>query len=237
MSAPAPHSSLRARLLESREIAPATRHFVFEIADRAEFGFVPGQFLSLSAEINGKAITRAYSIASVPNGNRVELCLNLVQEGLFSPYLFAMQPGDSVEAKGPYGGFIFRHSGDALCVATGTGIAPFRGMLMERLARNSLDRITLVFGARHKHGLLYVDELEQMASEFPNFRMVTTLTRPTEDWTGMIGRVQAHVLEAVGDRRDLTVYICGLKEMVDDLRAILRERGFDRKQIVYEKYD
>jgi CDP-4-dehydro-6-deoxyglucose reductase len=33
------------------------------------------------------------------------------------------------------------------------------------------------------------------------------------------------------------VYICGLKEMVDDVRAELKKRGFDRKQIIYEKYD
>ncbi len=231
------HEPLRARLLDSREIAPATRHFVFEIAGQTEFAFVPGQFLSLSAEINGKTITRAYSIASVPDGNRVELCLNLVRDGLFSPYLFAMQPGQEVEAKGPYGGFIFRNSGEAVCVATGTGIAPFRGMLMDRLARDPGNRYTLIFGARHEHGLLYRGELERMAARHSHFRMVTTLTRPPEDWSGMIGRVQAHVLEAIGDRRDLTVYICGLKEMVDDLRGILKERGFDRKQIVYEKYD
>ncbi len=108
---------------------------------------------------------------------------------------------------------------------------------MDRLARDPGNRLTLVFGARHEHGLLYRDELEQLASDFPHFRMVTTLTRPPENWTGMIGRVQAHVLEAIGDRRDFTVYICGLKEMVDDLRSILRERGFERKRIVYEKYD
>jgi CDP-4-dehydro-6-deoxyglucose reductase len=49
--------------------------------------------------------------------------------------------------------------------------------------------------------------------------------------------VQPHLLEAVGERRDLDVYVCGLKLMVDDVRAILKARGFDRKQIIYEKYD
>ena len=28
-----------------------------------------------------------------------------------------------------------------------------------------------------------------------------------------------------------------LKEMVDEVRALLKEKGFDRKQIIYEKYD
>ncbi len=231
------HPSLRVRLLDSWEIAPETRHFLFEIADRDSFGFVPGQFISLSALIDGKTITRAYSFAGVPDRNRVELCLNLVPGGPFSPYLFAMQPGDEVEGKGPYGGFIFRDPGHTLCIATGTGIAPFRGMLRERLPRDPAHDYILVFGARHEHGLLYLRELEGMAATYPNFRLLSTLTRPEPHWGGLTGRVQAHAFDAIGDRRNLTVFICGLKEMVDDVRNRLKESGFERKQIVFEKYD
>ena len=50
-------------------------------------------------------------------------------------------------------------------------------------------------------------------------------------------QVQTHLIEAIGDRRDLDVYICGLKLMVDDVRAILKGLTFDRKQIIWEKYD
>jgi predicted ferric reductase len=54
--------------------------------------------------------------------------------------------------------------------------------------------------------------------------------------------VQQHLDEALAvpsyeDQSTLDVYICGLKEMVDDVRAELKKRGFDRKQIIYEEYD
>ena len=52
--------------------------------------------------------------------------------------------------------------------------------------------------------------------------------------------MQAHLAEAVsllGDRRDVDFYLCGLKEMVDEVRGLLKGQGFDRKQIFYEKYD
>jgi CDP-4-dehydro-6-deoxyglucose reductase len=49
--------------------------------------------------------------------------------------------------------------------------------------------------------------------------------------------VQAHLEEALAGRRDIDVYLCGLKAMVDDVRATLKRQGFDRKQILYEKYD
>ena len=231
------HRAYRARLIDSREIAPLTRHFLFEIPEVEQVVFVPGQFFSLSAQIDGQEITRAYSVASIPSSNQFELCLNLVLEGKFSPYLFAMQPGDEVQVKGPYGGFIFRQPGPTLCVATGTGIAPFRGMLRKRLPEDPSHQYTLIFGARHEHGLLYREEWEQYARDYPNFRFQPTITRPPENWKGLTGRVQPHVYEAIGDCRDWIIYICGLKAMVDDLRAHLKERGFDRKQIVYEKYD
>jgi ferredoxin-NADP reductase len=231
------HASHIARLESSREIAPNIRHFIFAIADVEQFQFVPGQFLSFVSEIEGKPITRAYSIASIPDQNRVALCLNLVDDGHLSPRLFAMQPGEEMEVKGPYGGFIFREKRHTICVATGTGIAPFRGMLQQRVPEDPDHEYTLLFGVRHELGLLYRDEWERMAAERPNFRFVPTLTRAPETWTGRTGRVQPLLLEAVGDRRDFAVYICGLKEMVDDVRAQLKEWGFDRKQIVFEKYD
>lgn len=229
---------LKARLLSFRELAPGVRHFEFEIPQVERFGFVPGQFMSLTAGINGDDITRAYSIASPPSGNRFSLCLNEVEGGRFSPHLFSLRPGDEVTCQGPYGAFIFKRPiGDSILVATGTGIAPFRSMLLDRLPQEPDRQFTLIFGVRYEHGLLYREDLEAMERRHPNFVFRPTLTRPGSDWQGATGRVQAHVLEALADRHDVDIYICGLKEMVNDVRGLLKERGVDRKRIVYEKYD
>jgi CDP-4-dehydro-6-deoxyglucose reductase len=203
-----------------------------------KFTFVPGQFISMNEVINGKKITRAYSIASAPaENNRFELCLNLVHEGLLSPRLFEMQPGDSVEIRPPLGMFVLRNPGrEAVFIATGTGIAPFRSILKAQLNETS-QPFTLVFGVRHESHLMYRREFEELAQKFPHFRFMPTLSRPTESWIGRTGHVQAHLAEAIGERRDLDVFLCGLKLMVDDVRNILKDMGFDRKQILFEKYD
>jgi CDP-4-dehydro-6-deoxyglucose reductase len=227
---------MKARLAASREIAPHTRHFEFETPDWKP-AFVPGQFLSLSATVNGDEITRAYSIVSPP-GERVALCANLVSGGHLSPFLFGMKPGDEIDFKGPYGAFILRRPvSDSIFVATGTGIAPFRSMLLSQLSENRDRQFTLIFGVRHEYGLLYHDELSGLAHAHPNFRYLPTLTRPSEHWSGLTGRVQQHTLEALGEHRDVDVYICGLHEMVNDVRAKLKEAGLDRKRIIFEKYD
>jgi len=229
-------------LLEWKELAPEVHHFRFEVPGVEHLQFTPGQFVSVVEQKGEKEITRAYSIASPRAGNRFELCLNRVPEGLVSSWLFELKPGDEVDIREPLGYFTLRHPGrHAVFVATGTGIAPFRSMLLDHLPRTQ-PNITLLFGVRYEEGLLYRDELEKLAEEYPSFHFLPTVTRPSASWQGRTGRVQTHLDEALGmhtalEMSNVDVYICGLKEMVDSVRQELKARGFDRKQIIYEKYD
>lgn len=230
---------LKARLIGSTELSPDVRHFDFEVPGVEEFHFEPGQFLSIVQTVENKPITRAYSIASPRSGNRFSLCLNLVENGLVSPVLFGLKPGDEIEVQEPLGYFTMRHPGHkAVFIATGTGIAPFRSMLLEHMPKTQ-PQVKLLFGVRHEHGLLYRSELDDLAARYPHFEFMPTVTRPTESWLGRTGRVQAHLDEVLqtGDQATLDVYICGLKEMVDDVRRELKQRGFDRKQVLYERFD
>ncbi len=207
-----------------------------------DFAFTPGQFISVLDRERGKEVTRAYSIASPRGGNRFELCLNRVPDGIVSPWLFNLEPGAEVEMHEPLGYFTLRHPGHrAVFVATGTGIAPFRSMLLDYLPRTHLEA-TLLYGVRYEEGLLYRDEFEQLAKQYAKFHFLPTVTRPSSSWQGRTGRVQTHLDDALAlrtadDLLTTDVYICGLKEMVDDVRRDLKQRGFDRKQIIYEKYD
>jgi ferredoxin-NADP reductase len=233
---------LKARLLGQRELAPEVHHFDFDVPELETLPFSPGQFISVVKEIEGKEITRAYSIASPHDGNHFALCLNRVQDGLISPHLFSLQPGNTINIQEPLGYFTLRHPGHRIVfVATGTGIAPFRSMLLHHLPKTRPE-VTLLFGARYPQGLLYHDEFLTLTRQYPKFRFLTTVTRPDETWQGRTGRVMAHLDEALAlqtpdELSTLDVYICGLREMVDDVRKELKARGFDRKQIIYEKYD
>lgn len=228
---------MKAKLIEYHELYPEVRHFTLEVPEVERLNFKPGQFVSLSEQIDGKKIMRPYSIASPPGeSNRFELCLNRVQQGLLSPRLFDMQPGEVIEMGAPLGFFTLRNPGrEAVFVATGTGIAPFRSLVHAHAGERQ--PMTLVFGVRYEQSLMYRDEFEDLASRHPNFTFLPVLSRPGESWTGRTGHVQPHMIEAIGGRAGLDVYICGLKLMVDDARNILKEQGFDRKQIIFEKYD
>jgi ferredoxin-NADP reductase len=226
----------QARLVESREIAPEVRHLVLEAPE--PFAFTPGQFVYLHSRTGGAPIKRPYSLASAPGGRRFELCLNHVREGVFSTYLFDLEPGAMLQLKGPYGIFGWRAPAhDSVLVATGTGITPFRSMLPSGLPAQGARQVTLLFGVRYERGILFRAEFEDTAARDPRFRFLPTLTRPEPDWRGRTGRVQEHLAEVIGGRRDLDVYICGLFEMVGQVRDLLLGWGFDKHRVIYERYD
>jgi ferredoxin-NADP reductase len=163
--------------------------------------------------------------------------LNRVENGKLSPRIFAMQPGDTIAMTPPLGTFTLREPArDSILIATGTGITPFRSMLQAHLSKGS-PSFTLLFGVRYESHLLYRGEFEAMAREHAHFRFWPTLSRPESSWSGRSGHVQNHLADAIAGRTDLDFYLCGLQPMVDGVRAMLKEMGFDRKQIRYEKYD
>ncbi len=91
--------------------------------------------------------------------------------------------------------------------------------------------------ARYEQDIYYREEFERLAQEHSNFDFLPTLSRGGPEWKGLRGYVQEHVPGIVGDRSDMHAYICGLDKMVSVNRGLLKSLGWDRKQILYEKYD
>ena len=232
-----------AQLLRAHWLSDETRHLEFEMKGMPRFGFVAGQWLSLKAnKADGEEITRAYSIASPPDeSNRFALCLNRVQDGFMSNFLCDMKEGEELLAQGPFGDFILRPPmRDTIFIATGTGIAPFRSMLHWLLAdptRHQQRQLWLLFGSRYENDIYYHQEFLALAQQHSNFHYMPTLSRGGPDWKGLRGYVQEHLPRIVQGRTDMHAYICGLSDMIKANRDLLKSMGWDRKSILYEKYD
>lgn len=230
-----------AHLTRSLALSDFTKHIEFEV-EASAFGFVPGQWLSLQqSKPDGEEITRAYSIASAPNGGKFAFCLNRVQDGFMSNYLCDLPQGAVIQVKGPFGSFILRPPlRDTIFIATGTGIAPYRSMLHWLFAdteRHHNKQFWLVFGSRTQRDIYYHDEFLQLAAEHPNFHYMPTLSRGSDNWPGLRGYVQEHIRKLAEGRSDMHAYICGLEKMVTANRELLKSLGWERKSILYEKYD
>jgi ferredoxin-NADP reductase len=234
--------TMTARLTRSTSLSDYTKHLEFEVASAPGFGFVPGQWISLKqTKPDGEEFTRAYSIASPPDLNRFALCLNRVQDGFMSNYLCDLEVGAEISGQGPFGNFILRPPlRDTIFIATGTDIAPYRSMLQWLFAdpsRHQNKQFWLLFGSRHEKDIYYHDEFLRLAGEHKNFDYLPTLSQGDPDWKGLRGYVQQHVPGLVNGRIDMHAYICGLDKMVSANRELLKSLGWDRKSILYEKYD
>jgi len=244
-----------ARLLGKRLLAESSQcyHLEFDIPELENFDFEAGQFVSMVAEDSrGKSQTRAYSIASAPRGNRFDLCLDRVDGGFFSNQLADAKPDAIIPFHGPYGLFVLRRPlVDSVLIAMGTGIAPMRGFVetlfpTDGEGKSDGKHFWLVYGARHASEIYYQHYFEKIAAEHANFHFVPIVIHPHDGWEGLRGNVEVQVRNlldgaglgaSIGDAKPALAYICGLNEMVAANRAQLKELGWDRKQIVFERYD
>jgi CDP-4-dehydro-6-deoxyglucose reductase len=236
------------RLVEARMLGPRVRHLVFARADDTPFHFEAGQWVQLILPLTdekGRALRRSYSIASAPTGtSRFELAVTKVDGGPGSTWLHGLEPGATVDVKGPAGTFTrpLESAAPSLFIATGTGVAPFRGMIHHALAAGRTEPLWLLFGVRTPEEYLFRDELEALAAKHPWLRLEPSLSRPPDGWTGRTGYVQTHVkplwTELTAQHGSARAYICGVKKMLTAAREVLRvELGVDRKQVHLEAYD
>ncbi|HEY5678594.1 MAG TPA: hypothetical protein VIS55_00855 [Pseudomonadales bacterium] len=157
--------------------------------------------------------------------------------GACSNYLCDLKAGDEVRLTGPNGKrFLLPADPDAhdyLLLATGTGIAPFRGMMLELLTRPQgpcRSRIDLVMGAPYATDLLYDDLFRRLAEEHDNFNYHTAVSRESTDGgrglyvDDLLRRRLDAFRPLLGGDRTL-IYVCGLTGMRISLYRLLVEEG------------
>jgi ferredoxin--NADP+ reductase len=158
--------------------------------------------------------------------------------GVCSNYLCDLRPGDEVQLTGPSGKrFLLPLDPDAhdyLFIATGTGIAPFRGFareLLERAEGPCGSRIHLVMGAPYTTDLLYHDLFTRLEEAHANFHYHTAISREPRPGARRGRYVHELIDEEFDSFRDLLgsprtlVYLCGILGMQTGVFRVLAARG------------
>ena len=228
-SGPVPYDATIERI---DEIAPETRSFCLRLPAMPPFAFTPGQFISCLLPLGGGTVIRPYSIASDPEDvGTLDICLNLVPNGPGSHYLFGLDVGARVRFTGPWGTFTLAQPPDAECVfiAAGTGIAPIRPMLRRALASDSPHALRLHYAAADASHLLYAREFEIAAQTHRRFTFAPLLGASLTEYIE-----RRYVRE--DDDRTRHFYLCGVGDIVPQLRDLLRRAGYERRAVQYEKW-
>lgn len=234
-----PIETFAAQVEAIKDLTHDVRQLDLRLREPKSISFKPGQFISFEMPHpqTGRLMARAYSIASSPSRSDViTLLFNLVPGGPGSGFLFDLHAGDKTNFKGPAGHFYLREDPgrELLFVASGTGIAPIRSMLLANAERPDPGPATLFWGLRSQRDLYYQEELVELTRRSPAFTAVTTLSRPEPGWSGESGRVLRLIEERVASVKNLAVYLCGNSAMIADATALLQKKGLC--PIYREKY-
>ncbi|CAH8385827.1 unnamed protein product, partial [Eruca vesicaria subsp. sativa] len=154
---------------------------------------------------------RLYSIASTRygdsfDGKTASLCVRRAQyydpetgkedpskAGVCSNFLCNSKPGDKVQITGPSGKVMLLPEEDPkathIMIATGTGVAPFRGYLRRMFMENvpmKFDGLAWLFlGVANTDSLLYDEEFSSYLKDYPeNFRYDKALSREEKNKKG-----------------------------------------------------
>lgn len=209
-----------------------------EVESEEPLHYYAGQYLTIL--LDGDDERRSYSIANIPDGsNIVELVIEIIPDGKCAQYIVAAAIGDTVDIIAPFGRFVIPQTSTTeqmLFVATGSGIVPVKAMIEHALfLRSTASTIYLVWGMRYEEDLFWIDMFNEWQHRFSNFVVLYSLSRPSEEWKGMEGRVTMH-LDTVPINASTDVFICGNKQVIHDVRERVVQFGAEKKHIHTEQF-
>ena len=217
------------------------RQLTVELA--APLRFWAGQYVDLA--IPGHGVTRAYSMASPPNGGtRLEFIIKLYPGGAFSSLLDgALKPGDAVVAKGPYGTCFRREArtGPLVLIGGGSGMSPLMSILRDHVASGEQRPVRFFYGARTRNDLFFLDKFAELTAALPGFEFIPALSHAADDveWTGKTGfihQVVADTLRAERFEGEIDAYSCGPPPMIDAVLPVLQMAGVEPERIYFDKF-
>ena len=230
------------------------RHITFDLSGTDLVGkFKTGQSIGiLPPGLNEKGRPhklRLYSVSSPSKGEKGNSQLvsttvkraneevdGVFYQGLCSNYLSNLKPGDKVKVTGPSGRRYLLPTNaleyNYVFFATGTGIAPFRGMIMELFEKGMANQVVLVFGCPYRTDIIYPAYFSEMESEHENFHYIKMISREDRRDDGS----KFYVQTAIDDRSDMLspilskqntlIYLCGMKGMETGIYKNLATKGF-----------
>ncbi|MEX0680982.1 MAG: hypothetical protein WD097_06335 [Balneolales bacterium] len=242
-----------------------TRHVAFDVSGtELENRVVPGQSLGIIPEgvdEKGKPHkVRLYSICSPTGGEdgKGKIYATTVKRvidehwhdnelflGVCSNYLCNRKPGELIHMTGP-SGKRFLLPGNSkdfnyVFLATGTGIAPFRGMIMDLMRSDTTNDMVLIFGCPYRTDVIYPELFEELEQKHNYFHYLKAISREKPRPDGSKQYVQYVILDEkewllpVLKKENTLIYVCGLKGMETGIFKVLGHLGlFDYLQLKEE---
>ena len=184
------------------------------------FSYYAGQFLTV---FKSETIGRSYSLASVPDiDSYLEFHIHVLPNGEVSQWIAnQLSEGDSVMISEALGNCIYigaARKQPLILIATGTGIAPLIGIVRQAVYEGHSSEIKIYHGARLNAGLYLDEELKALAQQHDNIHYFPCVTREPPGPGVRQGRASELALEDNRDLKDVSIFLCGNPDMVNNAK-------------------
>jgi ferredoxin-NADP reductase len=233
---------MRAQIKEKRKVAKGTLLVTFDLLGE-EVDFAPGQYFFVTLPDVGyqddKGLRRHITVVTSPNEKGVLGFATRMRDSAFKRSLGELQVGAEVKVEPPKGTFALPEdaSRPLVFVAGGIGITVFRSMLRYIQEERLPYRVTLIYSNRDRESTAFLDELQELAQEIPDFRLILTMTQDP-GWDGETRKVDSQFFEDYLDE-DLNRYaflIAGPPAMAEGVQKALQEAGVQDENVSAERY-
>jgi CDP-4-dehydro-6-deoxyglucose reductase, E3 len=219
------------------------RELHLELTNHPEFNFKAGQFVMLHVPVpdGGKALLRAYSIASTDQDNkRFSLLFKSVEGGKATEYVWALKGDETLKFTGPFGKVFFQEppTEQIVFLNTGSGLSQHMCFLLSKMDQYPNLKYKLYFGIRSEKDIYFKNELDALKAKLPNFEYNYVLSRASDSWTGKKGYVQNQLADFDYKNVPTTFYLCGNGAMIKDVKhQLLEVDGLDKTKVWSEAFD
>ena len=222
--------------------------FAVEGEMASAFRFKQGQYLTLSAEIDGQKVRRSYSVCNGVDEGQLSVAVRRIDGGLFSNFVNDnLREGQILSVMPPQGEFYTELNSDNekhyMCIAAGSGITPIISIIKSVLAKEPKSRVTLIYGNRRSSTIMFKDELGFVKNRYMDrFNWINVLSQERQEAEVLYGRIDNRKgagLQKKGLIELSTVdefFLCGPYEMITNLSRGLRESGANEANIHFELF-
>ena len=214
---------------------------------KEEFEYTQGQHINLRSQINGKQVSRSYSLCSAPSEEIWKVAVKKVPGGQFSTFANdVLTSGTDLDVMPPHGNFFTTLDPDQaknyVAFAAGSGITPIMSIIKETLHKEPESSFTLFFGNRTADSIIFQEELEDLKNVYMDrFRLYHFLSAEHQEANLFNGRITKEKTEKcfnllLGPIRPDEVFICGPEPMIAAVTEGLLASGVDKKNIHFELF-
>lgn len=225
-----------------QQVTHDVRTFVFGTAEGHRFRQLPGQYVTVSLEIEGSPLSRCYTVTSPPTRpHTLTITVKRVPGGLVSNHLHDhLVPGGELHVDGPFGSFSLAHhlADRYLFVSAGSGVTPLMAMTRTLHDLGQATDVVFVHFARSPDDIVFRAELDAIASAHPGIRLVHVVENDDGGWPGLRGRVSHALLTAaVPDLAGRETFVCGPAPFMSATREAVESLGLARERYHHESFD